>query len=224
MNQEPSNQEELMTRWIDGELSGPERAAFERKLEDDPRLRGELEVARGLGGLLRAELEGVKEPPYPELFNSRVMKRIVSDRDAGRIEDSKIVRPHAGTWSKLPWLITAAAVIIAALLLFERPDHARQPGSVASSETMNTYAPRDGVVVRTRFVPEAGATVLSLEGLDEVPSGHEIEGDLVANYQPVAPGDAPVFTSLDDGEPLFVLLTNADNIPSVVRFPRIQPN
>jgi anti-sigma factor RsiW len=219
MNNEPSNREALMTRWIDGDLSEAEAAAFERELAEDPALRKEVEAARGLGDLLRSELPTSKEPPYPELFNSQIMKQTVSDENESK-GASNVVRPPSGVWTKTPWLIAAAAVLMAGLLLINKPESARQRGAVASSETTINYSPRDGVVVRTRFAPEADATVMTLEGLEEVPSSHEIEGELVASYLPVAPGDAPVFSSLEDGQPLFVLLTNVDGVPSVVRFPK----
>jgi len=220
MNDEPTNQEELLTRWIDGELSESEAVEFERTLASNPQLREERETANRIGDLVRSEFPASIEPPFSELFNAQIQKRIESERGEARIGESKIVRVPTGSWSKLPWLIAAAAVFMAALLVINKPESASQRGTVASSETTINYSPRDGVVVRTRFAPEADATVMTLEGLEELPSDHEIGGELVASYLPVTPGDATVLWSLEDGRPLFVLLTGANDVPSVLRLPR----
>ncbi|MEZ5325341.1 MAG: hypothetical protein R3F19_09780 [Verrucomicrobiales bacterium] len=220
---EPTNHDELIARWIDGELSGSEITAFESRLASDPEFAAEVEAVTvstsNLGDLLRTEFPASIEPPSPELFNARIMNHIAQDSATSAPEPGNIVRPAAGFWSHVPWLIAAAAVIVAAFIVLRNEPGGSPRSMIASSEVSNTYAPRSGVEIRTRFSPEAGATVLSLEGLDEIPSSHEIGGELVASYLPSAPGDAPVFASIENGQPVFVLLTDAYNIPSLVHLP-----
>jgi hypothetical protein len=221
---EPTNHDELVARWIDGELSASEITAFESCLESDSGFAADVEAtslsAKNLGDLLRAEFPASIDPPSPELFNARIMNHIAQEIATPTTEPGNVVRPAAGIWSRLPWLISAAAVIVAAFIVIQQREPAGISRSmIASSEVSNTYAPRPGVEIRTRFSPEAGATVLSLEGLDEVPSSHEIGGELVASYLPTAPGDAPVIASAVTGEPVFILFTDGYNIPSVVRLP-----
>jgi len=70
-------------RWLDGEMSEPERAAFQRRLESDPELAHEVE-------LLRAVRETVRRRPRlaaPPGFAARVIRA---------------VRPGEG---ESPWLV-----------------------------------------------------------------------------------------------------------------------
>lgn len=218
----PTEQEELITRWIDGELSDTELAAFEQRLSNDLSFAAEVEAATEssakLGDLLRSEISASIEPPSPELFNARILNHL----ESGTVEsaEEKVIRPAASIWNRVPWMIAAAAVIVAAFIVLQN-EPTRVPHAIATaSEVSNTYAPRMGVEIRTRFSEDAGATVVSLEGLEDIPSSHEIEGELVASYLPSGPGNAPVFASVEHGDPVFVLLTDSYNIPSVVRVPR----
>ena len=185
-----AKKEELLTRWIDGELDEETTLEFERLMEGDPALRREAEETRRLGNLIRGEVPSAIDPPSPDLFNARIMKRI--ETPEGSLQEtatagpaSTVIRPQPGIWGSLPWFIAGAAVITAAMIALQKPPAGgSRTGDVAASETANTYTPRDGVEVTTRYVPEASATIISLEGLDEVPSDHEIDGELVASYAP----------------------------------------
>lgn len=222
---DPSHQEELITRWIDGELSAIEQADVARRLENEPGFAAEVDAAtagsRTLGDLLRAEFPAGKEPPSPELFNARIMSHVQSESLAAALGEDNVVRPAFGVWRQVPWFIAAAAVFVAALIVIQqRPSGTPLAAGSATSEVSNSYAPRQGVEIHTRVVPEAGATVVSLEGLDTIPSTHEIEGELVASRLPSGTREAPVFASAATGQPLFVLLTDAFDVPSIMRVHR----
>ena len=218
-----NNHDELITRWIDGELSDIERAAVEQSMKTDAGFAADVESAmassKSIGDLLRSEFPASKEPPSPELFNARIMNHIRSESTEQLVPADNVIRPAASMWTHVPWLIAAAAVFVAAFIVFQQEPPGAESATIAASEISNTYAPRAGVEIRTRFAPEASATIVSLDGLESIPSNHEIEGELVASYLPTGPRNAPVFASATSGKPLFVLLTDSYNIPTVVRVP-----
>ena len=90
--------EELMTRWIDGDLEGDELRAFEERLDsgelDGLRedvighlVAGDIAASRAsfdqermvtleIGDMIRTSLARVREPADPERFNQGILDRI----------------------------------------------------------------------------------------------------------------------------------------------------
>jgi hypothetical protein len=70
--------EERLTAWMEGRLSGPELAAFERELDQHPEAMAETEADRRLGSLLRAHLSA---PPMrnADFFNHQLLQQIEAD-------------------------------------------------------------------------------------------------------------------------------------------------
>jgi hypothetical protein len=97
--------EQLMTRWIDGDLSGDELRAFEERLETGELdglhedvvghlVPGDLAASRAsfdyerlvtleIGDQIRTTLARVREPRDPERFNRGILERIRAEKDSG---------------------------------------------------------------------------------------------------------------------------------------------
>lgn len=207
----PTDNEELLARWLDGELNESERAAFEARLASDPSLRAEAEAMRDVGAALQQGFQRQVEVPHADFFNSQIQQRI----DALRKEDSKLNPVHTFVdgsrfgWFTKKWLIAGAAaacLTIAALQL-------GQTGN--ATVVLSTYAPNSTVRANTYHSSDADATVLMLDGLTAVPADRKLVGFQVHHSET---DQEVAMTTLFDhgGSVLLVLATDASNQPRLL--------
>ena len=195
-------------RWLDGEMPATERAAFEQQLAADPALRGEVDAAHQLSSLLRQELPRELPVPHADFFNSQIQVRPSQmEVDERR---SAAAPPRAGSWwawLKSPWLVGAAAAAITVLLLRTDPQ-----SSASSTIVTSTYAPNPNVIVSAFHSNEADATVLMLEGLEELPADRKIVGWHLQSGHTDAATLATTFLGVN-GEVQAVMTRDARNQP-----------
>src|SRR5688500_7053641 len=93
--------DQLLARWLDGELSEQEATRFEAMMTADPALREEADTMRKISQALRDHVVMEREVPHADFFNSQIQERIA---DVQRAEE----RAHtpatlaAGGW--FSWL------------------------------------------------------------------------------------------------------------------------
>ncbi len=136
--------EETMNLYLDGRLSGPERAEFERRIERDEELREAVEFHRGL------TLEFQEEaPPLPRDFAARARARLGRTRAGGAVEEMA----PATRRRELPWwrnhfaLATLGAAVAALLVVLVYPPlrlHLWQGGPEAERVATGPRAPDKG--------------------------------------------------------------------------------
>lgn len=195
-------------RWLDQEMTTEERAAFEAQCQTDPALRSELESARQLSALLKQELPAELPVPHADFFNSQIQVRI-AQMEAEERATARTPRASWLDWLRSPWLFGAAATALIALLLLPRQDPV---GSANDTLVMSTYAPNPQIVVNAFHSDEADATVLMLEGLEELPADRKIVG---LNLQSSEAESGLAGTALRglSGEVEVVVLRDARNNP-----------
>lgn len=186
--------EELMTRWIDGQLTPAELEAVERALAAEPQLSRELESARLVGSLLRQHLPAALEPASPEFFTSRIMEE-VQGAPVPQSLPSSVRRTGLMSWLRQPWFAPLASAAVVALLFLAANGSRSGAGS---SEVVRVYAPDPNVVAKAFYSEEAGATVIDLQGLQAMPADREIRAFDVADSGPAAPGQPRVFHAAND--------------------------
>ncbi len=198
-------------RWLDGEMPAAERAAFEQQLEADPALRAEADAAGRLSEMLKAGLPAEMPVPHADFFNSQVQVRL-AQIEADERRAAPASRAASWTaWLRSPWLFgAAAAAALVTVLLLPRGDQRGFP--LGGTLVMSTYAPNPKVVVNTFHSSEAGATVLMLEGLEELPANRKIVG---WNLQSSDADDGLAGTALrgDSGQVEVVVMRDAHNNP-----------
>jgi len=87
-----------------GALQGDERVALEKHLEECPSCRRELERLRGDMALLALSAAG---PAPPQRSRERLLKAIAKEPRAPKSV------PSRASWNFLPWLVTAALLLVA---------------------------------------------------------------------------------------------------------------
>jgi hypothetical protein len=153
--------------------------------------------------------------PHAEFFNSQIQVRIAQmDLDESRQKQTRntSLADLFLSWIRQPWFATAGAVALAVLgFVWMRP-HTQD---TAHSLILSSYTPGLGVEASTYHDHDADATVLMLDGLEEVPADRKISGISVhrSETQPEvasttlfdATGAPLLVISRDDaGHPLFL--------------------
>lgn len=172
----PPSEDHDLIRWLDGEMSAAESAAFEGRLKQDPVLAKDAQELRALSAGIRAHLPATMEIPHADFFNSQIQVRIAQEET----EDARAKRLAPSAWASVfhwlrqPWLTAAGAVALAILsFVMLRPG---VEGSASESTILSSYTPNSSVHARTFHDTDADATVLMLDGLDAVPAERKISG------------------------------------------------
>jgi anti-sigma factor RsiW len=203
----PTEDHDLL-RWLDGEMSAAEKAAFESRLTADPALKAEAELMQRLSADLRTHLPAEMAVPYADFFNSQIQVRLAQE------ENQQLPAPAAEGWFgwlRKPWLtpaFAAAAIAMAALTMWQNGS----PSVAADSLVHSIYVPNSAVQARAFHSAEAQATVLMLDGLEEMPADRKIVGFNIGRSEV---DEAVAATTLfgADGKAVAVMAKDARNQP-----------
>ena len=169
-----------LTLWMDGELDGDDLARVESWAKDHPEYLAERAAVKAMQSEIRASIPASVEPPYPDFFNQRILRAI--DDDGSHASDRKAsaglttIASKFGKWLALP---AAAAVMVVCFYMGTQVSQVAEPLApvVKVSAKPAIYMP-DGNVRANIVSPEDnGATVIVLEGLEDIPDDFEIVGE-----------------------------------------------
>ncbi len=118
-------------------------------------------VSRRLGDLLRAHVPRDIEPPFPDFFNSQVLKKIRDEESAAAAVPAPL---RWFGWLRSPLMAGACAAGFTALALISFHQSAE-----AGTRVVTNYSPEPNVTATTSYNRAAGATVIMLDGLDAFP-------------------------------------------------------
>jgi len=204
-------EEQELTRWLDGELNAAECAAFEARLQNDPALRAEADAMRQLCADVKAHFPKMVDVPHPDFFNSQIMERIGELDRADRRQEAK-KSPWLG-WLQRPWLVLAGAT---AVLLIVGYAVMRDDIDTDNATTLlNTYAPDTEIQPHTYHSNDANATVLELDGLEDIPSDSNVVGFRV-DHSDTNHNVAQTTLYSRNGQVLQVLAMNDANEPQML--------
>lgn len=178
----PPSEEHDLVRWLDGEMTETERTAFEGRLKADAALAKEARELRALGVGIRAHLPAEMKVPHADFFNSQIEVRIaqMEMEDARRRQSKALPLESLFAWLRKPWLATAATVALAVLAFIWLH---QDPGASSQSQILSSYTPNTSIHARAFHDDAAQATVLMLDGLDEMPADRKISGINVHHSQ-----------------------------------------
>ena len=205
----PSEDHDLI-RWLDGEMNAAELARFTARLESDPALKSEAEMMQRMSSDLRSSLPAEMPVPFGDFFNSQIQMRIAKEDSA--TPDIQESPSSWMDWFRLPGFATLAAVtaaaVIAAVMIFQQ-----KPSG--DSYVLSTYAPNQNVQVSSYHSKDAHATVLILEGLEELPADRKIVGYHIERSETDQEVAATTLYG-DRGEILLVVSKDARNQPRLL--------
>lgn len=202
--------DQLLARWLDGELSAEDSARFEAMMAADPQLRKEAEEMRQISLALREHVQFEREVPHADFFNSQIQERI---GELQRADDRAKAATTGGlsslfSWLRTPWVLAGATAAVAiALLVFrqERP----------SSQVLSFYAPNPNIQATAYHSTQADATVLMLDGLESIPAERDVAG-VNAHHSESDLEMASTYLYDDHGDLLLVMTKNTRNLPVFV--------
>lgn len=209
----PNPDEQLLGRWLDGEMNAEERASFEARLKSDPVLRSEADALQSLRDMLHTGFPKIAEVPHADFFNSQIQDRIAELRRS-EAKPLPAQQTPGFSWVSLlrPWVLGAAAAACSLLALLQWP---AKSGVTDSTLVLSTYAPNATVKANTFHSDDANATVLMLDGLDAVPADKKVVGFRV-HHSETDPQVAMTTMFSDKGEVVMVLSKDARNQPRVI--------
>lgn len=210
----PSDDHDLI-RWLDGEMNDSESAAFEERLSRDPALNQEAREMKALSASIRTHLPAELKVPHADFFNSQIQIRIDQmERELPRSRPESAVASLLA-WFRQPWFAVAGATAVIALGFLAL----RTGESDANSRILSSYTPNADVQARTYHDDSAQATVLMLDGLDEVPADRKVSG-LNVHRSETEPEVAA--TTLYDvaGSRLLMISSDAAGHPMFLNSPR----
>lgn len=168
-----------LTLWMDGELEGDELARVEAWAQDHAELLAERDAVRSMRASIKKSVPGSIEPPYSDFFNQRILRGIEAE---AVLAEPEVSRHEAGggfrfwQWFAVP---AAAAVMVACFYLGTRVGDApsssmQQVGVVPVIPTV--YTPDVDVKADMFDAGKAGAMVIVLEGLEDIPDELDVVG------------------------------------------------
>lgn len=173
-----------ITQWIDGELDDEQ---VRELLNTNPELIELKKSADEAGKLLRHELPLEENPPYPDFFNHRIQQRLLEEDNAETQPAAASMREEARFFPMFTRSRLFAGLAFSALAIGLIVHSLLDPiNSSSQSEIVGTYTPNPNVEASIQYHAEAQATIISLEGLETIPSDVKISGIFPDCYQPDA--------------------------------------
>lgn len=210
-----AEEEEKLTLWIDGELEDDQVRDL---LEAHPELLELKKSAGESGSILRQELPLEEQLPYPDFFNHRIQQRLLENDEteaklpAASLKEESQFFPfftRSRLFAGLAFGALAIGLIVHSII---GPDSI---GSGIHTEIVGTYTPNPQVIASSHFDSEAQATIILLDGLEEIPADIEVSGIFPRSYQPNAALAATTLRSKDTNEPLVILENDHYGRPNI---------
>jgi hypothetical protein len=190
MNDQPLSPDEVqLTRWLDRQPGAMPPDHMDP--QDAARHQADTEV---LAALLRTHAPAPAEPPYPDFFNSQILKKIRDEQAPSRspARQSVGLRAALTAWLRRPWWgATAAATAALALVALASWNRIDRGAEVSGTRVLSVFSPEPNAIARIHAAKDRHAVIITLDGLEAFPSDRMVVGQfsdesrpLVAVHQP----------------------------------------
>lgn len=185
MNDDPlSRTDTQLTRWID---NAPGAIPPENM---DPREAARLRAdAEAVAALLRKHVPASVEPPYPEFFNSQILKHV---REAQPAATSARTDRGSRSWFQqvLSWLSDHPGFALAATagvvtLALTATQWERGGAAEEGTRVVSVFSPEPNATARIQESSHHGAVIISIDGLEAFPDDRLVVGQLIHEPRPL---------------------------------------
>ncbi len=165
-----------LTLWMDGELDGDALARVETWAADHPEILAERAAVQEMRSAIQTHVPGNIEPPYADFFNQRILRHIHDEMPAPARAPSATVWQRLGRWLAIPATAAAMAVCfyVGTQVGHQQPS---APAYTAAETAPAVYTPDNDVRAAMFQSEDADATVIVLEGLEDIPDHYDIVGE-----------------------------------------------
>ena len=161
--------EELITRWIDGDLRGEELAQMEALLLKQPELRMLKDASDEVGAHLR---NAAPTMPHGDFFTSQLIRRI--ERDETDLTAEPVLEKRSWLSDVGKWLLpTAFAALTAGFVVGKFSSNESVQGAQLT-QAVEVYTPDSAVSAELVSKSDSAPTVIILSGLEAIPDSVEI--------------------------------------------------
>ncbi len=160
-----------MVKFVDGELSASEREQFLSMMAEDEKLAAEVDEMVSVSRMLSEEIVSSQEPPYPDFFNSQLMRKVDLDMEA-----RTPVKRAKRWWSGLKWAWVPAGALALVMAFFAgnklgstnpQGSGIAGGGSSGRGEASAVYFAVESV--QAEVIPDSGGNiVIKVEGLNPI--------------------------------------------------------
>lgn len=166
--------EEKWTAWLDDELTGDDRVAFEAALEDRAAAEAEKHQARKLGALLKEQLQP-RAMGNEDFFHHQLRERIAreSGTDESVPHDTPGLRETWWSIRRLLWLGASSLAVFAVCTFFVMRQQPVQNQSEYLTQILNSRVDPNvspNATVSSFQTTNDRVTVLWVDGLKSLPS------------------------------------------------------
>lgn len=172
--------ETTLTLWMDGELEGEELTRIEAWAQDHPEILAERDAVQRMSASIKENVAASVEPPYADFFNQRILRQINEETvsSVDRVEQKSSFWQQFGRWLVAP--VAVGAMLICFYMgtqVGEMPAPHSMNNTYSVSTIPTVYTPDGGVSAAMFKSEDAGATVIVLEGLEDIPDDLEMVGE-----------------------------------------------
>lgn len=163
MNTNPDNQTLML--WLEDELHGEELAQVEAWVQGQPDWLAKREASRQWRGQLRRAIPAAEEPPYPDFFQSKLLRAIEQSNPT-----QKALAPQTTpSWKKWWMPVSAAAAMVLCFFGGTLFGDKRSP-----QNGLVIYTPEEGVKAEFFETSPSEGTVIVLNGVAAIPDTFEV--------------------------------------------------
>ena len=161
----PEKIEELIVKWVDHRLSDEESKQLDQAMEQDDSLRAQLDEMAQLKSAIQAEIPASVDPPYPDFFNSQLMRKI--DLNVAAQQPKERVKRW---WQDLrwAWAPTAALSLVLAFLAGKRMSDPELTPNVAESDLPSVYFSEENLQAEVISDSDGDVSAILVSGLSKL--------------------------------------------------------